>query len=117
MDGSPGSGVPPIAIRIAFLGRAAFSQNGRTRHLSAEDAQKLLEACEPTLRILVLTAMHTGFRKSEVRSLKWSAVDLVHGSITIESCYAKNGEARTVPMSPDLAAAFEKLKNERKPKG
>jgi integrase len=90
--------------------------NGRTRYLSAEEADRLLKACGADLRILVLAAMHTGFRKSELRSLKWSAVDLVHGAVTVESCYAKNGDARTVPLSPDLATALQKIKDERKPK-
>jgi len=67
--------------------------NGRTRHLSAKEAESLLAACSSDLRILVLAAMHTGFRKSELQSLKWSAVDLVHCSATVESCYAKNGDA------------------------
>lgn len=91
-------------------------QNGRTRHLSPNEAQRLLQACAPDLRILVLTALHTGFRKSEIRSLKWSAVDLVHGSVTVECCYSKNGESRTVPLSPDLAVSLQTLKDERKPK-
>jgi integrase len=90
--------------------------NGRTRFLSAEEAQKLLAACGTDLRLLVLAAMHTGFRKSELQSLKWSAVNLVYGSITVESCYSKNGSARTVPLSPDLAAALQKLHDEREPK-
>jgi integrase len=90
--------------------------DGRTRYLSAEEAQKLLAACDRDLRLPVLAAMHTGFRKSELKSLKWSAINLVNGSATVESCYAKNGEARTVPLTPDLAAALQKLKDGRKPK-
>lgn len=89
--------------------------NGRTRYLSAKEAAKLLAACGPDLRLLVLAAMHTGFRKSELQSLRWYAVDLVRGSATVESRYAKNGEARTVPLSPDLRAALKKLHEERKP--
>jgi integrase len=38
---------------------------------------------------------------------------MVNRSITVQSCYAKNGETRTVPMTDDLFAALERLKNER----
>ncbi len=64
---------------------------------------------------MVLAAMHTGFRSRELKSLNWSSVDLVNGSATVESCYAKNGETRTVPLTDDLALALQKLKDDRKP--
>ena len=56
---------------------------GRTRHLSAKEAQTLIAACNSDLRILVLAAMHTGFRKSELQSLTWSAVDR-RPAVTVE---------------------------------
>ena len=59
--------------------------------------------------------MHTGFRSSELKSLTWRNVDLVNLSATVLNRYSKNDETRTVPLSPDLAAALQKLKNERKP--
>ena len=90
--------------------------NGRTRHLSAEEVEKLLAACDLGLRALVLTALQTGIRKKELQSLIWSAIDLVHGAVTVDSCYSKNGEARTIPLTGDLAHAFQRLKDERKPK-
>ncbi len=87
--------------------------NGRTRYLSQEEAQALLTACNPDLRVVVLTAMHTGFRKSEIMSLCWSSVDMRNHSITVESCYAKNAETRTVPITDDLFDALRQLKSER----
>src|SRR5207244_1124188 len=70
--------------------------NGRTRYLTEDEAQGLLAACNADLRVVVLAAMHTGFRKSELRSLRWTNIDLANGSATVESCYSKNGETRTV---------------------
>jgi len=90
--------------------------NGRTRYLSSTEAEKLLAACNTELRVLVLAAMYTGFRKSELKSLCWSSVDLVHKSVTVQSCYAKNGDARTVPLHDDLALALQRWKDERTPK-
>jgi integrase len=89
--------------------------NGRTRHLSHEEAEKLLTCCSLDLRVVVLTAMQTGFRTKELKSLKWSSVDLINGAATVESCYAKNGEARTVPLTDDIAIALAKIRDERKP--
>ena len=65
--------------------------------------------------MLILAAMQTGFRKSELQSLRWSKVDLSRGTATVDSLYSKNGEARTVPLSPDLHAALKKLHDEREP--
>src|SRR5437867_10883121 len=42
--------------------------NGRTRYLSPAEAENLLAACNPDLRVVVLAAMYTGFRKSELKS-------------------------------------------------
>ena len=48
----------------------------RTRHLPPEEAQRLLDACNPDFRDLVLAAMHTGFRSKGTRLLRWYNVDL-----------------------------------------
>jgi integrase len=89
--------------------------NGRTRYLNQKEATTLLEACNEDFRIVVLAAMHTGFRKSELKSIRWNSVDFANGPITVESCYAKNGETRSVPMSEDLSSALRALREERKP--
>jgi integrase len=65
---------------------------------------------------VVLAAMHTGFRKSELKSLRWSSVDFANGSATVESCYSKNGETRTVPLTEDLARELRLLKEKRDPR-
>ena len=85
---------------------------GRTRYLSEEEAQRLLDSCNPDFRVVVLTAMHTGCRKSELTSLRWSRVDMVNRSITVDSCYSKNGETRTIPMTNDVFETF-KMRQDR----
>ena len=55
----------------------------RTRYLSQEEAGRLLDACNTDLRIVVLAALHTGFRESELKALKWADVDFVNSSVTI----------------------------------
>jgi len=51
----------------------------RLRYLSKEECQELINACEPHLRPIVITALNTGMRKSEILNLKWDNVDLKHG--------------------------------------
>lgn len=89
--------------------------NGRTRYLDHDEAERLLLACNQDLRLVVLAAMKTGFRSSELKSLEWSSVDLTNGSVTVQSCYSKNDETRTVPLTDDLAKALRKIKEKRKP--
>ena len=81
--------------------------------MSQDEAERLLAVCNSDFRSVVLTAMHTGFRKSEIASLRWSSVDLMNRSITVQSCYSKNGETRTVPMTADLAKVFRQMLKDR----
>jgi integrase len=62
------------------------------------------------LKPLVITALHTGFRKSELLSLRWGHIDFRNHLITVEAAYAKNHETRSVPMSKTLTATLKSLK-------
>lgn len=73
--------------------------NGRIRFLTEEEEEMLLANCPSQLKPLVITALHTGFRKSELLSLTWDKVDFQYRLITVEAAYSKNGEARKVPMN------------------
>jgi hypothetical protein len=48
--------------------------NGRVRVLTEEEEARLLTCCPPQLTPLVVTALHTGFRASELLSLTWADV-------------------------------------------
>src|SRR5215475_16014203 len=76
--------------------------NGRTRFLTEEEEARLLVCCNPHLKPLVLTALHTGFRKSELLSLRWASVDFRHRLLKVEAAYTKTHEARSVPMTETL---------------
>src|SRR5262245_22491439 len=73
-------------------------KNARVRYLTDADASRLLAACNSDFRLVVLAPMLTGLRKSELQSLTWANVDFAHGSVTVESAYAKTGETGTVPL-------------------
>ena len=93
---------------------------GRTRFLSDAERTALLDACAKSpwkpLQALVLLAITTGARRSEMTTLRWSAVDLVAGTALVTE--TKNGESRTLIIRGEALKALQALEAERaaKPK-
>ena len=84
--------------------------SGRLRYLSGPaDGDRLLTACEDSLKPIVLTALHTGMRKEELLSLAWEAVDMTHGFIRLKQ--TKNGTARSLPFNETLWSLFSGLRS------
>ncbi len=85
--------------------------DGRLRYLSGEaEADRLLQACEPWLKPIVLTAIHTGMRKGELLGLTWDCVDMTHGFIRLKQ--TKNGKARALPLNETLWGLFSQLRTQ-----
>ena len=83
--------------------------DGRLRYLSGEaEAERLLQACDASLRPIVLTALHTGMRKGELLGLTWDLVDMTHGFIRLKQ--TKNGKARARPFNETLWNLFSWLR-------
>jgi integrase len=80
---------------------------GRVRFLTDEEFDRLCDACPEWLKPIVLTAKHTGLRKENILSLKWSQVNLFRQEITIED--TKNDERLCVPMNVTLIKLFKRL--------
>jgi integrase len=66
--------------------------------------------CSPTLKPIVITGLHTGFRKSAVLSPTWANVDFDHRLMTVEAAYAKNHEIRRVPMTSVLTEMLQAIR-------
>lgn len=79
----------------------------RLRFLSREEIQALMDVCEHYLKPIVITALNTGMRKSEILNLRWENVDLRHGFILLER--TKNGERREIPINKTLRAVFQAI--------
>ena len=90
--------------------RFARENNGRMRMLTPEEEKGLLAHCGSQLRPLVVTALHTGFRASELLSLTWEDVDFRRRVMTVRAAYAKNGESRSVPMNEVLTATLQTVR-------
>ncbi len=87
--------------------KLAKENNQRIRYLTHEEEERLLTACKAPLKPVVITAIHTGFRKSELLSLTWDDVDFARGAVTVKAGYAKNGESRSIPMNDVLKHTLE----------
>lgn len=82
---------------------------GRIRFLSDDERTMLLQACEnasnPLIYLLVVIALSTGARYSEIINLKWENIDFKRKVFYFMN--TKNGENRAVPISNK---AYELLK-------
>lgn len=76
----------------------------RERFLKRDEARRLIEACGPELRPIVETALATGMRRGEILGLTWKDLDFTTGTITLTK--TKNGRARKIPMSGEIAATL-----------
>jgi len=89
---------------------------GRTRFLNEEELERLLAACasskNPHLSAIVVLAVNTGKRKSEILNLKWEHVNLdkdfgFNAGVTLYD--TKNGEDRGVPLNTAAIAALQSV--------
>ena len=70
---------------------------GRCRWLTPAEERRVLLAAAPHIRPLIVFALDTGGRRSELLKLDWRNVDLVRGQITFVE--TKNGEDRSVRLT------------------
>jgi integrase len=82
------------------------------RILSSEEVERLLDACDETMRVFVAVSAFTGARLSEVLGLRWEDVDLDAETIRIRRQLARDGRLvepktdaakREVVLMPSLA--------------
>lgn len=96
-----------VAVDLGWISKNPCSKvkklsepKGRIRFLSDDERKALLKACQehadPNIYLVVVLALSTGMRSSEIRYLKWSDVDMQHKRIVLPD--TKNNETRTVPL-------------------
>lgn len=82
----------------------------RVAYLDGEDRARLLAVAgefNPLLQAVVMLAMLTGARLSEILGLRWGNVDRKRRIITFTK--TKSGKVRHVPINPDLFAVLTSL--------
>ncbi len=80
----------------------------KDRILAGEELGRLLQACASHLKPILITALCTGMRRSEILSLKWGQVDLDKRMIRVER--TKSGKARVIPINSVLLEELTRLK-------
>lgn len=83
------------------------------------DLKAMIQAATETERPLILTAITTGLRSSELRGLRWQDIDLAAGTITVRQRADQWGQIgppkseagkRTIPIPPELMAELKAWK-------
>jgi integrase len=87
--------------------RPLRTNNRRLRYLSLEEINRLLGVADESLKPLLITALHTGFRRGELFHLTWHDVDFKQGIIRV--VHTKNGERREILMSATLRETLQRL--------
>lgn len=90
----------PVGNPLADI-RKPKPSNSRTRRLENDEEGKILAACRassnPLLYPLVIVAIETAMRLSELLNLQWENVNLSKRTIFLAD--TKNGTSRTIPLS------------------
>ena len=81
------------------------------RALKNAEVERLLYVAGES-KIGYLFAVHTGARRSELKSLKWSDLELDSGqpSVALSATITKNKKAAVLPLHPELAAELRRVK-------
>lgn len=91
----------PLNRNVVKMVRRPAIRNERSRRLTGDEEQHLLAGCDagktPCLKTLLIVAIETGMRRSELLGLRW--VDISHNRRVATLHMTKNGEGREVPLS------------------
>lgn len=91
----------PLAKNVVKLVRRPVIRNERSRRLTGDEEQRLLDGCNggkiPYFRTLIILAIETGVRRGELLGLQWA--DVSHNRRVISLSMTKNGASREVPLS------------------
>jgi integrase len=73
-----------------------------------EEEARLLAACESNvlLRTVVSLALNTALRKNEIRTLRWSQIDLLGRTLSVGRTKTEGGSGRVIPLNSVAIAAI-----------
>lgn len=84
--------------------------NMKERILTLEEEVKLLSSSHEYIKPIIITALQTAMRKSEILTLKWSDVDINNRVITIDQTNTKNKKKRRIPINSTLRTLLNEQK-------
>jgi len=83
------------------LARVRLERERRRKRpvLALAEEAPLLEAASPHLRAIVITALDTGMRRSEILNQRWEDVDFPRRLLSVTKSKTPEGEAREIPLT------------------
>ena len=78
------------------------NSNARSKILTPQQFQSLLDTAPSHLPAILATAFYTGMKRGEILTLTWPKVDLKNRVIRLDAQDTKDGVARTVPICKEL---------------
>src|SRR5712692_2295715 len=103
-------------LTINPLSRVQMVRERRKPRLmvTLEEERKLLGAAAPHLRLIIITALHTGMRRGEILGQRWEHVDFTRRLLYVTKSKTPGGEAREIPLTQRL---FDLLEEQRQAEG
>lgn len=97
-----------VRIENPVRGVRYYPERQKERILTEDEARRLIAAGGKTVKPVIVLALNTGMRKSEILDLRWDNVDFKRRFIRVER--SKNNRSRKIPMN---SAVFEELQKLR----
>lgn len=91
------------------LVKAFPEDNYKTRYLTEDEEQRLMKELPPYLKPIVICALTTGLRKSNILNLKWESIDFKMNFIEILKQENKGHKKIQIPLSKKFKAELEKI--------
>lgn len=89
----------------------------RLRYLTPEEAARLIaiaETLREDLADFIRLALHTGCRKNELLTLKWTDVNMLRRYITLRPEQTKSNRRRAIPLNKTALQAMARLAQDNK---
>jgi len=103
-----------LAVTNPITGARRPKIKARDRRLSSEEQNYLMSAAgsiNNNLQFVILWALETAMRRSEIAGLRWSDIDIQSRVAHLEK--TKNGESRDVPLSSTAMSVLAALQREK----
>jgi len=99
--------------KISTVGQETYHR----RPFGEEEFKRLLAVSEYRAPVY-LTAVHTGLRRKELKTLTWAnlSLDSEMPTVTVTAINAKNRKAQPLPLHPDVVTVLRELREQHQPK-
>lgn len=82
--------------------------NVRTRTITVEEYQGLLQVAPVHLKALLIVGFNTGMRLGEIRGLRWPMIDRAKGFIRLAGDTTKEGRPKSIPINHHVQAVLDR---------